>query len=329
MARERTIALKGSEKGSRTAAGQTHVQKTFWQRLKKDLITNREQYLIFLPVLAFYVLFRYLPMYGSLIAFKDYTPSVGIWESPWVGFKHFQTFFESYYFWTLLKNTLVLSLTNLILGFPAPIILAILLNELRSKRFARVVQTITYMPHFISLVVVCGMVLQFTRDNGIITHFLGYFGYPQQSMLNDASNFVPIYVLSSIWQEVGWGSIIYLAALTSIDQELYEAAAIDGANRFHKIFNITLPCILPTIVIMFIMNVGKLMSLGAEKVILLYNPAIYETADIISSYVYRRGIIGTDWSFSAAVGLFNSVVNFILVLSVNALSRKINETSLW
>jgi len=311
------------------AAGKTKDIHSFWRRLKKDLWVNREQYIIFIPVLLYYVLFHYLPMYGSIIAFKDYTPSSGILESPWVGLKHFRSFFSSYYFVTLLKNTLVLSVTNLILGFPAPILLALLLNELRWKRFARVVQTITYMPHFISLVVVCGMILQFTRDNGIITHLLGLFGYPQQTMLNNANTFVPIYVLSGIWQEAGWGSIIYLAALTGIDQELYEAAAIDGANRFQKVFSITLPCILPTIVIMFIMRVGKIMSLGAEKVILLYNPAIYDSADIISSYVYRRGIIGTDWSFSSAVGLFNSVVNFILVFSVNAISRKVNETSLW
>ncbi len=303
--------------------------QSFWRRLGKDLSVNREQYLIFIPVLLYYILFHYFPMYGSVIAFKDYTPSAGIWNSPWVGFKHFKSFFESYYFITLLKNTLILSITNLLVGFPAPILLALLLNELRSKRFARMVQTITYMPHFISLVVICGMLLQFTRDNGIITHLLGYFGYPQQTMLNNANTFVPIYVLSGIWQEAGWGSIIYLAALTGIDQELYEAAAIDGANRFQKMFSITIPCILPTIVIMFIMRVGKIMSLGAEKVILLYNPAIYDSADIISSYVYRRGIIGTDWSFSAAVGLFNSVVNFILVFAVNALSRKMNDTSLW
>lgn len=265
----------------------------FWYRLGKDLRFNREQYLIFIPVLLYYILFHYFPMYGSIIAFKDYTPSAGIWESPWVGLKHFKNFFESYYFITLLKNTLILSITNLLLGFPAPILLALLLNELRSKRFACVVQTVTYMPHFISLVVICGMLLQFTRDDGIITHLLGYFGYPQRTMLNNASAFVPVYVLSGIWQEAGWGSIIYLAALTGIDQELYEAAAIDGANRFQKIFSITIPCILPTIVIMFIMRVGKIMSLGAEKVILLYNPAIYDSADIISSYVYRRGIFCT------------------------------------
>ena len=314
---------------TRVRKEKTVDQQGFWHRLGKDLRVNREQYIIFIPVLLYYILFHYFPMYGSIIAFKDYTPSAGIWESPWVGLKHFKSFFESYYFITLLKNTLVLSITNLLLGFPAPILLALLLNELRSKRFARVVQTVTYMPHFISLVVICGMLLQFTRDNGIITHLLGYFGYPQQTMLNNANTFVPIYVLSGIWQEAGWGSIIYLAALTGIDQELYEAAAIDGANRFQRIFSITIPCILPTIVIMFIMRVGKIMSLGAEKVILLYNPAIYDSADIISSYVYRRGIIGTDWSFSAAVGLFNSVVNFILVFSVNALSRKVNDTSLW
>jgi putative aldouronate transport system permease protein len=314
---------------TKTTSKKLEDNQSFWRRLGKDLSVNREQYLIFIPVLLYYILFHYFPMYGSVIAFKDYTPSAGIWNSPWVGFKHFKSFFESYYFITLLKNTLILSITNLLVGFPAPILLALLLNELRSKRFARVVQTITYMPHFISLVVICGMLLQFTRDNGIITHLLGYFGYPQQTMLNNANTFVPIYVLSGIWQEAGWGSIIYLAALTGIDQELYEAAAIDGANRFQKMFSITIPCILPTIVIMFIMRVGKIMSLGAEKVILLYNPAIYDSADIISSYVYRRGIIGTDWSFSAAVGLFNSVVNFVLVFAVNALSRKMNDTSLW
>jgi len=304
-------------------------ESNYFVRLIRDLVVNRELYLLFIPVFAYYVLFQYLPMYGAVIAFKDYTPSTGIWKSPWAGITHFKYFFESHYFWVLLRNTLWISFTQLFFGFPAPIILALLLNELRNKVFCRFVQTITYMPHFISLIVICGMILQFTRNDGLITYFLGLFGYPQQTMLNNPSNFVPLYVISGIWQEVGWGSIIYLAALTGIDQELYEAAAIDGAGRLKKVIHVTLPGILPTIVILFIMRVGRIMSIGAEKVILLYNPAIYETADVISSYVYRRGIIGTDWSFSSAVGLFNSVINFILVVSVNYLSRKVNETSLW
>ena len=297
--------------------------------LLRDLVVNRELYLLFIPVLAYYICFHYLPMYGAVIAFKDYAPSKGIPGSSWVGFKHFITFFSGYYFWTLIRNTLVLSVASLIFGFPAPILLALLINELRSKKFARVVQTATYLPHFISLVVICGMIVQFTRDNGWITLLLSLFGMPRQTMLNNKELFVPIYVISGIWQESGWGSIIYLAALAGIDQDLYEAAEIDGANQFQKIMHISIPGILPTIVILFIMRVGRIMSMGAEKVILIYNPAIYETADIISSYVYRRGIIGTDWSFSTAVGLFNSLVNFILVIAVNTLSRRLTEMSLW
>ena len=302
---------------------------SYFRRLRRDLLTNKGVYLLFIPVLAYYILFHYFPMYGSVIAFKNYTPSGGILESPWVGFKHFESFFGGPFFTSLLKNTLVISFSMLLVGFPTPIIFAILLNELRNKRFGRVVQTVTYMPHFISLVVICGMIVQFTRDDGVITYLLGLFGYPKQTLLNNPNTFVPIYVLSDIWQQVGWDSIIYLAALVGIDQGLYEAAAIDGAGRFRRVLSITIPGILPTIIIMFIMRVGRIMSLGAEKIILLYNPAIYETADVIASYVYRRGIIGTDWSFSAAVGLFNSVVNFLLVIFVNTMSRRISKTSLW
>jgi putative aldouronate transport system permease protein len=298
-------------------------------RFLRDLYVNRELYLIFIPVLAYYILFHYGPMYGAIIAFKNYRPVQGILGSPWVGLKHFKTFFGSYYFWTLLRNTLTLSITSLLVSFPSEILLALLLNELKSKKFARVVQTVTYMPHFISLVVVCGMVLQFTKSNGFITYLLGFFGFPQQTMLNNPNLFLPVYVISGIWQEIGWGSIIYLAALAGIDQELYEAAEIDGAGRLKKMIYITLPGLLPTITVLFIMRVGKIMSLGSEKVLLLYNPAIYDKADVISTYVYRRGIENTDWSFSAAVGLFNSVINFLLVLSVNELSRKVNQLSLW
>lgn len=302
---------------------------SYSRRLGRDLRVNKELYLLFIPVLVYYILFHYVPMYGASIAFKNFTPSMGISGSPWVGFKHFNAFFSSYYFGTLLRNTLVISLSSLIFGFPVPIIFALLINELRNKRYARVVQTITYVPHFVSLVVVCGMIREFTSSTGLVTQLLSYVGFQPRTMLNDQNLFVPVYVISGIWQEAGWGSIIFLAALTAIDPELYEAAEIDGANRFRRVLHITIPGILPTIVIMFIMRTGRLMSVGADKVILLYNPAIYETADVISSYVYRRGIRGTDWSFSSAVGLFNSVINFLLVVGVNTLSRRLTDSGLW
>lgn len=303
---------------------------SFIQRLGRDFRVNRELYLLFIPILTYYIMFHYAPMYGAVIAFKNYKPALGIMGSPWVGLKHFKSFFGSYYFWPLLRNTLVISASTLFFSFPVPIILALMINALRSNRYARLVQTVTYMPHFVSLVVICGMVRQFTSSNGLITLILhSLFGFPKKTMLNDPNLFVPIYVMSNIWQTAGWDSIIYLAALLGIDRELYEAAEIDGASRWKMTRFITLPGILPTIVIMFIMRTGRLMSIGAEKVILLYNPGIYDTADIISSYVYRRGIAGSDWSFSSAVGLFNSVVNFILVVSVNSLSNRLTGSGLW
>lgn len=297
--------------------------------IAKDLIRNKELYLIVLPVLLFYIIFHYAPMYGSIIAFKDFNPARGFVDSPWVGFKHFTEFFQGFYFWRLLKNTVLISLNMLVFGFPAPIILALLINELRRKFLTRTIQTVTYMPHFISLVVVCGMIVQFTRDTGVVTTFLSYFGLPQASMLNEPELFVPIYVISGIWQEIGWGSIIYMAALSGIDQELYEAAKIDGAGKWRQTLHITLPGIVPTIIILLILRMGNLLNVGFEKIILLYNPAIYETSDVISSYVYRKGIQEFSWSFGSAVGLFNSVINFALVILANKISRKAGDTSLW
>ena len=302
---------------------------SFGQRLKKDIRKNKGLYLLILPVILYYFIFHYGPIYGAIIAFKQYVPAKGILGSPWVGFRHFQDFFGSIYFVRLLTNTVRISLAELIFGFPAPIILALLINELRNKVYSRFVQTITYMPHFISMVVVCGMIVQFTRDSGFITKMLGIFGFPQETMLNNPSLFVPIYVISNIWQGIGWGSIIYLAALTGIDQELYEAAKIDGAGKWRQTINITLPCLLPTIIILLILRLGSMLNIGFEKIILLYNPATYETADVISSYVYRKGIQEFSWSFSTAVGLFNSVINFALVISANKISKMASDTSLW
>lgn len=295
----------------------------------RDIRKNKLIYLMLIPVVLFFTVFHYVPMYGAIIAFKDYSPRLGILGSPWVGLEHFQSFFGGLYFWRVLKNTIMISLYELAFGFPAPIILALLLNELRSALFKRTVQTITYMPHFISLVVVCGMVKEFTSSNGFINDIIVFFGGERLSLLLLPEYFRTLFISSGIWQHIGWGTIIYLAALTGIDPEQYEAAKIDGAGRWKQMLHITLPGIMPTIVILLILDIGKLMNVGSEKVILLYNPATYETADVIGSYVYRIGLLELNYSFSSAVGLFNSVINFSLVIFSNWLSRKLNETSLW
>lgn len=312
---------------SKAKAPDKKSKNLVWQRIKR----NKEIYLLILPVIIYYILFHYKPMYGLIISFQDYRPRKGISGSEWVGFENFLTFFNSIYFGRLIRNTLRISLSTLIFGFPAPIILALLINELKNVRFSRFVQTVTYMPHFISLVVICAMIREFVKSNGFITQLLVVlFGYEGKDLLSKASAFVPIYVISNIWQGIGWGSIVYLAALTAIDPQLYEAAEVDGANtRWKKTIHITLPCLLPTIIIMFIMRMGQVMSVGYEKIILLYNEGIYETADVISSYVYRMGLVNRQYSFSAAVGLFNSVINFALVVIANKISRSVSETSLW
>jgi putative aldouronate transport system permease protein len=295
----------------------------------RDFILNKYLYLMMVPVLAYYLIFHYAPMYGALIAFKEYSPMKGILGSPWIGFKHFQDFFGSYYFWRILKNTIVISLYSLVFEFPAPIILALLINEVRSKMFKRVAQTITYMPYFISMVVICGIITDFTNADGVINKIMMVFGYDGQAMLQKPELFRPIYILSEIWQRIGWESIIYIAALMGIDQEQYEAARMDGASRWKQIIYITLPGIMPTIAIMFILRMGNLLNVGFEKIILLYNPVTYETADVISSFVYRKGLLEFGWSYSSAVGLFNSVINLILLVTANYISRKVNESSLW
>lgn len=298
-------------------------------RMQKDWRRNRSLYLLMIPVLLFYILFHYKPMYGAIIAFKEYTPALGVSKSPWVGLDNFTRFFKSVYFGRLIKNTVLLSLYNLILGFPAPIILALLLNEVRSKRFKSLTQTITYLPHFISLIVVTGMLTDFSMTSGLFNDLIEMFGGSRSPLLQDPKLYRSIYVFSSIWQEVGWGSIIYLSALAGVDSQLYEAAQIDGAGKLKQLIHVTLPAIAPTIIIMFILKTGSLMNMGYEKTILLYNPSTYETADIISSYIYRIGLLEQDWSYSTAIGLFNSVINFGLLLFTNKMSKHYSETSLW
>lgn len=304
-------------------------QESFSKRLKTDLRRNWSLYLLVLPVLLFYIAFKYKPMYGALIAFMDYTPTKGMANSEWVGLKHFSRFFSSPYFWRLLKNTFLLSFYNLLFGFPAPIILALLLNEVKNAKFKKFTQTVTYLPHFLSLVVICGMVTDFSLINGLFNSVIEFFGGTRTPLLQNPDYYRTIYVLSGIWKEVGWGSIIYLAALSGIDTQLYEAAKIDGAGKWKQMIHVTLPGITPQIVILLIMKIGNLMSMGYEKTILLYNPSIYETADIISSYVYRSGLMNQEWGYSTAIGLFNSLVNCTLVVAANYISRKTTENSLW
>lgn len=304
-------------------------ENTFGQRVKKDFQKNWSLYLLVLPVLLFYAIFMYKPMYGAIIAFMDYKPAKGISGSEWVGFANFTRFFTGPYFWRLLRNTLLLSIYNIIFGFPAPIILALLLNEVKNRAFKKTAQTITYLPHFISLVVACGMIKDFCLTTGLFNDVITLFGGEASPLLQNPAYFRTIYTASSIWQEVGWGSIIYLSALSNVDSQLYEAAAIDGANRWKQTLHVTLPGIAPTIIIMLILRMGSLMSMGYEKTILLYNASTYETADIISSYVYRSGLQEQAWSYSTAIGLFNSVINCVLLVITNKISRKTTESSLW
>ncbi len=314
---------------SKQTASGSEYRINYRSVIKKDFKLNKSLYLLMVPVLAYYIIWHYVPMYGALIAFKNFTPRLGTWGSPWVGFKHFMDFFGSPSFGEVLFNTLRISLTTLIFSFPMPIILALLLNELRSPKFSKIVQNATYLPHFISLVVICGMVKDFTRDTGIVSYLLSFFGVEPITMLNYPEYFVPIYVISGIWQSVGWESIIFLAALTGIDGSLYEAATIDGAGRWKQTWHITIPGILPTIITMLILRIGGILNVGYEKIILLYNDATLEVADVISTYVYRKGLLEQSWSFSTAVNMFNSIINLLFLCSANFISRKVNDTALW
>jgi putative aldouronate transport system permease protein len=301
----------------------------FRRRLIADLRRNRYIYLMLLPVVAYYLIFHYGPMYGAIIAFKDFSPAQGILGSPWIGFQNFSDFFGSVYLWRLLRNTLAINVLDVVLGFPAPIILALLLNELNSARFKRLVQTITYLPHFMSLVVVVGILIDFMARDGLFNNLLSAIGIAPTPFMQEAGWYWILYVGSGIWQAVGWGSIIYLAAVATVDPTLYEAAVVDGATRWRQMWHITLPGIMPMVITLLILRVGMLMSVGYEKTLLMYNPSTFDTADVISSYVYRKGVLGMDYGFSAAVGLFNSAINFALLLAANRVSRRMNQTSLW
>lgn len=288
-------------------------------------------YIFLLPAVIMVAIFCYAPMYGVLMAFQNYSPSKGILGSPWVGFEWFERFFNMPRFWQILGNTLTLSVYSLIVGFPIPIILAVLINSVESNRFRRVTQTVTYMPHFISTVVLVGMITVFLSPrSGFLNHMLEMFGAAEDTYYMGVAEYFPhIYVWSGVWQDMGWNSIVYLAALTGVDQALHEAAQVDGATKLQRIWHIDLPAIIPTMVILLILNVGSIMSVGYEKVFLMQNDLNIMSSEVISTYVYKIGLTQQQFSYSAAIGLFNNVINFILLITVNKISAKLSGSSLW
>jgi len=304
--------------------------KTKWKRFKESVKRDKFLLLLVVPGIIYYIIFMYSPMVGLVISFENYSPFRGLFAGPWVGFKWFAQFFHSPFCGRLIKNTILINVFSLFWGFPAPIIFALLLNEVRNIKFKKVAQTISYLPHFISTVVIVGILFSLlSPDTGIINYAIKAFGGESVNFMASAKWFRTIFISSGIWQEIGWGCIIYLAAIAGINPELYEAARVDGANKIQQIWSITIPCILPTIILMLIMSLGSMFSVGYEKIILMYNTSTYETADVINTYVYRRGIVNSEYSFGTAVGLFQSAINFILVVIVNKVSRKLSEISLW
>lgn len=304
-------------------------KSSYGAMVKKDFFKHWQLYLIFLPVLIYYILFCYGPMYGILAAFQRYNVRAGIAGSTWIGLQNFRDFFGSYYFLRILKNTLVLNISDLIFAWPCSIIFALLLNEVGNVQFKRSVQTLTYLPYFISTVVAAGIIIDFTNTNGLINDALAFFGMERQSLLANKGLFPVIYVFSNIWQATGYGSIIYVAAIGGVNTELYEAAMLDGAGRLRQAWHVTLPGISPTIITLFIMRVGNILTVSFEKILLLQNAANQESSEVIATFVYKKGLIESVYGYSTAVGVFNSIISLIFLFAANTLSRKFSETSLW
>lgn len=306
------------------------IKKKKRSRLLADIIRDRQLYLLLLPVLAYYIIFMYFPMYGLQISFKDFEPFLGITKSEWVGFEHFRNFFSSPYAYRLIRNTVLISFYSIIFHSSLTIIIALLLNEIKIKKLQSFVQTVIYMPHFISTVVVAGLfIAMLSPSSGIINQIIAKLGGEKIYFLSKPEWFRTIYITMSGWQGIGFSTILYTSAICAIDESLYEAAEIDGAGRLGKMLHVTIPGIAPTIVINLIMAIGRVMNVGADAILLLYQPTTYETADVISTYVYRVGLAGGDYSFGSAVGLFNGLVSLVLVMAANKISRKLTETSLW
>ncbi|UNK21169.1 ABC transporter permease subunit [Paenibacillus sp. N3/727] len=291
---------------------------------------DRQLLLLFIPCIVFYVVFRYGPLYGLVIAFKDYSVFQGVWGSEWVGLENFQKFFGNQDFWMLFRNTFLLGFFTLIFGFPFPIILAVLLNEVRVKWFKKSIQTFSYLPAFLSVVIISSMIIDFlSPTHGLINQFLSFLGFEKKYFLIDPNWFRPIYVISEVWATMGYQAIIYLAAIAGISPTLYEASKVDGANRWHMMRHITIPGLMPTVIVMFILNTGNMFRIGYEKVLLLYNPLTYDVADVFSTYVYRKGLLESSYSYAAAVGMFESAVALVMLLGANQLSKRIGGSGLW
>ena len=302
------------------------MKKSFWQ----NMIRYRVMIFMSLPAIVLVFIFNYIPMYGVIIAFKDYSISKGTWGSPWVGLEHFRDFFDNPFAVRTIKNSFVLGILAFVISFPAPIILALLINEVHHEKFKRITQTISYLPHFISTVIIIGILKRLSSiHGGLFNEIVQWFGMEPIIFFEEPGWFRPLYIGSGIWQGIGWGTIIYLAAIAGCSPTLYEAAIIDGANRLQRVLHITIPTILPTVSILLILSIGGVMGSDFEKIILMYSPSTYSTADVIATYTYRAGIVEARYSFSAAVGLFNTAVGFVLVYSANRISRKISGNSLW
>lgn len=308
------------------------MQRTFKNRRRFSLVLreNWQPYLFLLPTLIYFAVFHYAVMYGVQIAFKKYIAIKGIWGSEWVGFEHFERLFSSYQFPILLKNTILLSVENLLIGFPIPIIFALLLNQIKNAKLKKTVQNVTYAPYFMSTIVVVSILNAMTNlDSGFVNYILAALGHEKILFMGESGWFRPLYIISEIWQKTGWDSIIYVAALAAVSPELHEAAMVDGANKPQRIWHIDLPALIPTIIVLFILRSGQIMKLGFEKAYLMQNALNLDASEIISTYVYKMGIQQAQFSFASAAELFNSVINVVLIVVVNTISRKVGETSLW
>lgn len=326
------MCVEKQDKISYTGVNESTRRKPIVMGKRVQKVLKRDWQLLVLCILPilYFVIFHYIPMYGVQIAFKDFRATDGIWGSAWVGFKHFKRFFASSQFWTLIKNTLGLSLLQILLGFPVPIILAIMLNQVKNQRFRKFAQSILYCPHFISIVVLAGMLYIFLSPrNGIVNTIIKMLGGEAIFFLGEAKYFKLTFVISGIWQNAGWSAIIYIAALAGISPDLYEAAQVDGANKWQRIRHIDIPGIMPTIIMMLIMEIGKVMSLGFQKAYLLQNAQNLSASEIISTYIYKVGMLDAQYSYSAAVNLFNNVINIILLVTFNKLAKKLTDNSLW
>jgi putative aldouronate transport system permease protein len=317
-----------SETDTREARGASGSDKL--QRVKDHLKREWQLYVMLLPTIIWLLVFLYKPMYGLQIAFKDFSVFRGVANSPWVGLEHFHTLFGNDQFLRALKNTIILSFYGLIFGFPMPILLALMFNEILHQTFKKTAQTIVYLPHFISSVIIAGIVITaFSPSAGIVNTVLGWFGYDAVYFLTKPEWFRPIFVGTGIWQEAGFQSIVYLAAIAGVSPTLYESAVVDGASRWQMVWKITVPSILPTIIIMLIIRIGNMLEVSFEMIILLYQPATYQTADVVNTFIYRQGIQGGQYDLAAAAGLFNAVVAFVLVMTANTISKRYSRTSLW